>query len=143
MGFGSTEDFFDEWQKNAPEPVVAWLGGNVLKHYRLTIDYKNRMSWWLKKNEFDPHELDQVGINLVYDDRGHYSIGEIVTQNGKPTVSGVERGDRIIAIDDATIEGWGRDRLFAALHGKPGDIHRVTVERGGKSLTVPLPVTAF
>jgi hypothetical protein len=136
------EALFDLWQKSAAEPVVAWLSANVLKHYRLTIDYKNHISYWLKKSDIDPHELDQVGVTLVYDD-GNYRIGGIVSQDGKPTATGVEAGDRIAAIDDAPVSGWSRDQIFAALGGKPGDIHRVTIERSGKSLIVALPVTAF
>lgn len=137
-----TEKMYDSWQQDTP-PVVGWIGGNVLKHYRVTIDYKARMSWWQKVSDIDPHELDQVGITLVYDE-GNYSIGRVATtSDGKPAVTGVEKGDKITAIDNAKVEGWSRDQIFAALHGKPGDIHRVTVERGGKSLTVPLPVMAF
>lgn len=138
----STEGFLDTWQKDAPEPVIGWLGANVLKHYRLTIDYKAHMSWWKKTSEFDPHELDQVGIEFAYD-KGVYSVARIVAKDGKPTAAGIESGDKVIAIDDAKVAGWSRDQLFAALGGKPGDIHRVTLERGGQSLTVPLPVTAF
>jgi len=29
------------------------------------------------------------------------------------------------------------------LRGKPGDLHKVTVDRGGKTLTLLLPVIAF
>lgn len=146
-GFGplnaiSSEYFFDQWQKDAPEPVVAWLSANVLKHYRLTIDYKDRISYWKKLGEIDPHELDQVGLNLVYDN-GVFFVGRIVTKDGKPTAEAVESGDKLLAIDDAPVQGWSRDQLFGALGGKPGDIHRITVERSGKTLTVPLPVIAF
>ena len=138
----STESFFDDWQKLAPEPVIGWLGANVLKHYRITIDYKAQMSWWKKLDEIDPHELDQIGISFVYD-KGDYSVGRVVTKDGKPTVTGIEKGDKIVSIDDAPVKAWSRDQLFAALGGKPGDLHRVTVERDGKTLTLSLPVTAF
>lgn len=139
----SVESFLDDWQKGAPEPVIGWLGANVLKHYRLTIDYKAHMSWWKKLSDFDPHELDQVGIEFAYD-KGVYSVARIVAdKEGKPTASGVESGDQIAAIDDAPVQGWSRDQLFAAVHGKPGDIHRITVQRGGKSLTFALPVVGF
>ena len=149
MGGGSgplnligTEWFLDQWQKTAAEPVVGWLSANVLKHYRVTIDYKAQMSWWKKLSDIDPHELDQVGLDLVYD-KGVYSVGRIVAKDGKPTATGIERGDKLVAIDDAPVKGWSRDQLFAALGGKPGDLHRVTVERAGKTLTLSLPVTAF
>ena len=137
-----SEWFIDQWQKDAAEPVVGWLSANVLKHYRVTIDYKDQMSWWKKIDDIDPHELDQVGLNLVYD-KGVYSVGRIVEKDGKPTAKGVESGDKITAIDDAPVKGWSRDQLFGALRGKPGDSHQVTVERGGKTLTFFLPVEAF
>jgi hypothetical protein len=138
----STESFLDKWQKAAPEPVIGWLGVNVLKHYRITIDYQAHMSWWKKLSDFDPHELDQVGLEFAYD-KGAYSIARIVAKNGAPTATGVESGDKLIAIDDAPVKGWSRDQLFAALHGKPGDLHNVTVERDGKTQTFSLPVEAF
>jgi len=138
----SSETLYDTWQKGAPEPVVAWLGANVLKHYRITIDYQAHMSWWKKLSDFDPHELDQVGLEFAYD-KGIYSIARIVEKDGKPTASGVEDGDKLVAVDDAPVKGWSRDQLFGALHGKPGDMHRVTVQRGDQTLTVSLPVTAF
>jgi len=143
FGVDSTEAMFDNWQQNnTPGGEVAFLGANILKHYRITIDYKARMSWWKKIDDIDPHELDQVGISFTYD-KGVYSVGRIVTKDGKPTASGVEKGDRVLAIDDAPVKNWSRDQLFGALHGKPGDMHRITVQRGDQALTVSLPVMAF
>jgi hypothetical protein len=143
MGAETTEAMYDQYQKNnTPEPVVAWLGANVLKHYRITIDYHAHMSWWQKVSDIDPHELDQVGISLIYDN-GVYKIGHVSLVKGKPVAEGVEKGDKIAAIDDKPVQGWSRDQIFTALGGKPGDIHRVTVERAGKTLTLSLPVTAF
>jgi hypothetical protein len=136
------EVVFDFWQKGAPEPVIGWLGANVLKHYRLTIDYRNQMSYWLKNSDIDPRELDQVGLTLVYD-KGSYSVGGIVAKDGKPTVEGVQIGDKILSIDEAPVQGWSRDQIFSALHGKAGDRHRLSVERDGKNVTLSLPVTLF
>ncbi len=142
FGLQKSEELYDAWQQGAAEPVVAWLGANVLKHYRITIDYKAHMSWWKKTDDIDPHELDQVGISFVYD-KGDYSVGRIATKDGKPTASGVEKGDKIVSVDDAPAKGWSRGQLYAALGGKPGDLHKVTVDRDGKLLTLSLPVTAF
>ncbi len=49
--------FWDTWQKNAPQPVAGWIGGNVLKDFRITIDYPNRTSYWLRQRAPDPHLL--------------------------------------------------------------------------------------
>ncbi|HMA50310.1 MAG TPA: hypothetical protein VKP60_11185 [Magnetospirillaceae bacterium] len=143
FGMDSTEAMFDDWQKNnTPGGEVAFLGANILKHYRITIDYKAHMSWWKKIDEIDPHELDQVGLSFLYD-KGVYSVGRVATKDGEPTVKGVEKGDKIVAVDDASAKGWSRGQLYAALGGKPGGLHKVTVARAGKTLTLSLPVTAF
>ena len=136
------EVVFDIWQKGAPEPVIGWLGGNVLKHYRLTIDYRDHMSYWLKTSDIDPRELDQVGITLVYR-AGDYFIGGIVRKDGRDMVTGLAEGDRIVAIDGMTVPGRSRDEILAALHGQPGDPRLLTVDRDGKTLTVPTRVTGF
>jgi len=134
--------FWDSWQKNAPEPVVGWIGANVLKQYRLTIDYPNHVSYWLKCSEPDTHELDQIGITLVYRS-GDYFVGGIVQKNGKNTADGVAKGDKLIQIDGRTTRGLPKEEVLAALHGIPGDHRILVVERQGTRIEVPLPVIAF
>jgi hypothetical protein len=36
--------FWDSWQKGASGPVVGWLAGNVLRNFKITIDYPSRMA---------------------------------------------------------------------------------------------------
>jgi len=136
------EVFWGTWQKGAAEPVIGWLGGNVLKHYRLIIDYRDHMSYWLKTSDIDPRELDQVGVTLVYR-AGDYFVGGIVRKEGRDTVSGLTEGDRIVAIDGMAVPGRSRAEVLTALHGQPGDARVLTVERDGKTLTVPTMVTGF
>jgi hypothetical protein len=38
--------FFDWYSKKAPEPVIGWLGGNVLRGFRLTIDFPRCTTYW-------------------------------------------------------------------------------------------------
>jgi hypothetical protein len=40
------EAFWEMFQEWTPGPVVGWLGANVLRNFRLTLDYPNRMSYW-------------------------------------------------------------------------------------------------
>lgn len=136
------EIVWDIWQKDAPEPVVAWIGANVLKHYRLTIDYAGRMSYWLKTSEFDKYELDQVGVTLVYRS-GHYFIGGIVKKNGEPTLAGAAINDEVVEIDGQKIHSWPRDRVFAALHGAADSRHVLLLERNGRMIELSVPVASF
>ena len=134
--------FWDTWQKNAPEPVVGWIGGNVLRDFRVTFDYPTRTSYSLRQREADPHDLDGVGLTLVRRG-GDYFVGGIVRQGGAPTVSGVEVGDKLIRVDGLAAHGATADTVRAALSGAPGTRHKVTVERAGRTVQVDAVATAF
>jgi hypothetical protein len=134
--------FFDWYSKKAPEPVIGWLGGNVLRGFRLMIDFPRRTTYWERVSDLDPHELDQVGVTLEKRSDGYFIAG-IAQKSGKPTVDTVRVGDRLIQVDDVVLSSATRGSIFAALHGKPGEVRMLVVERDGQQLTVPAKVTAF
>jgi hypothetical protein len=134
--------FFDWYSKKAPEPVIGWLGGNVLRGFRLTIDFPRRTTYWERVSDLDPHELDQVGVTLEKGSDGYFIAG-IAQKSGKPTVDTVRVGDKLIQVDDVVLSSATRGAIFAALHGKPGEVRMLVVERDGQQLTVPAKVTAF
>ncbi len=135
-------DFIDWYSKKNPAPVIGWVGGNILQSFRLTIDYPNHTIYWLAQRDLDPHDLDQVGLTLQYK-AGEYFVAGVVSQNGKPTVENVFPGDKLIQIDGLHTHGapWGA--VFSALHGKPGQIRALLLERNGKPLTVQANVSSF
>jgi hypothetical protein len=141
-GFSGGLDFFDWYSRKNLVPVIGWLGANVLKSFCLTIDYPNRMTYWLRQSELDPHEIDLVGVTLKAVG-GSYFVAGVATQNGKPTVDGVLPGDKLLKIDGLPTASaiWGA--LFSALHGAPGDSRTLILERNGKQLAVQAKVTAF
>ena len=134
--------FFDWYSKKAPEPVIGWLGGNVLRGFRLMIDFPRRTAYWERVSDLDPHELDQVGVTLEKGSDGYFIAG-IAQKSGKPTVDTVRVGDKLIQVDDVVLSSATRGAIFAALHGKPGEVRMLVVERDGQQLTVPAKVTAF
>ena len=132
-----------EWysQKNAG-PVIGWIGGNVLKSFRLTIDYPNETMYWQKQSEPDSHDLDQVGLTLRSAKREFY-VAAIASKDGAPTVQGVLPGDKLLRVDNLDLSNANWGAVFAALHGKPGDTRTLILERKGKNITVVAKVTAF
>jgi hypothetical protein len=135
-------DLFDWYaQKNAVS-VIGWIGGNVLKTFRLTIDYPNQMTYWLKQRDPDRHDLDQVGVTLR-SDSGAYFVAAVATKDGKPTVVGVSPGDELIRVGELELANatWGA--IYEALHGTPGEARSMILERNGRRLTVVARVTAF
>jgi hypothetical protein len=145
LGIGPNDkgvDLIDWYSQKNYGPVLGFLGGNALQGFQLTIDYPNKMIYWLKQTELDPHDLDQVGLTLKFKDNTYY-VAAITTQNGKPTVEGVRVGDKLLRVGEQKLEGatWGT--IFTALHGKPGESRTLVLERDGAQVTIRAKVTRF
>jgi hypothetical protein len=112
-------DFFDWYSKKASEPVIGWLGGNVLKSFRVTIDFPKHMTYWERENELDPHDLDQVGVTLeTRDNEKGYFVGGIAAIDGKPAVEGGQAGDKLVQIDGLVVDGATRGAIFSPCTGR-------------------------
>jgi len=135
-------DLLDWYATKNAVPVIGWIGGNVLKSFRLTFDYVKNTLYWLAQREPDTHDLDQVGLTLKREP-GEFVVGAVASKNEKPTVEGVLAGDRLVRIDGLETKGatWGR--VYEALHGKPGDVRVLLLRRGPDRITVRAPVTGF
>jgi hypothetical protein len=132
---GVVGDFFwDNWQKAAPGPVVGWLGANVLEGFSLTLDYPARMSYWRANGAPDPHDLDTVGVTLARRG-GRYFVGGLAWP-----MEGVAIGDELLAVGDLAAPGAAKGAVIAALRGKPGETHRLTLVRDGATRQLDLPV---
>ena len=150
MGFGVpgpvgavvTPAFWRYYSDKAAERVDGWVAGNVLKSFRLTLDYPHRMSWWSQERPLDTSELDQVGLVLSRNGRV-VTVAGIARKNGRPTVAGVLPGDRLLSIDGRAVLGLTRGQLLADLHGQPGQMLDFIVSRKGEQIKVRASVTAF
>jgi len=137
-----TGNFFDWYSQKAPEPVIGWLGGNVLKGFRLMIDFPRHMTYWERESDLDPHDLDQIGVTLEKRNGGYFIAG-IAHKSGKPVLDRVQVGDKLILIGDVRVSDVTRGAIFAALHGEPGSVRLLVLERGSRRLIVPAKITSF
>ncbi|HEV3059848.1 MAG TPA: PDZ domain-containing protein [Vicinamibacterales bacterium] len=136
--------FFDWYSKKAPEPVIGWLGGNVLKGFRVMVDFPRHMTYWARASSLDPHDLDQVGVTLERRDKEEgYFIAGIAEKDGAQTVEGIRIGDKLIQVGDLRLAGATRGAIFSALHGKAGTVRVLILEREGRQVTVRAKTTAF
>jgi hypothetical protein len=142
LGGVVTRTFIAYYSAKAGEDVNGWIGGNVLKSFRLTLGYPNRTSYWLAESPLDKTDLDQVGITLAHLG-GATAIAGIAKKNGAETVSGVMAGDQIVSIDGRPTDFMTRGQILDALHGAPGDSRKLLLKRDGKEITVDVPVTRF
>ena len=133
---------FDWYSTKNAAPVIGWIGGNVLKGFRLTIDYPNKTIYWLKESDPESDELNQVGLTLRSEKREFFVAG-VAKKNGTPTVEGVLPGDKLIRIGDLETKNatWGA--VYEAMRGKPGEVRRLLLERRGQRISVDAPVTRF
>ena len=93
-------------------PVLGWIGANVLRDFRLTIDYPHHIIWWDRQRDADAHDLDQVGLTLEARREGFFVSG-IAQRDGQPTATGFHVGDRLVRIDSINVAEWDG---FPALH---------------------------
>jgi hypothetical protein len=141
-GFPGNLDLFEWYSTKNAVPVIGWLGGNVLHHFRLTIDYPNHVMYWLQQSRSDVDDLHQVGLTLRARS-GEYIVAAIATKNGRPTVKDVQPGDKLLRIDglEAKNATWGD--IYHAMGGNPGEVRVLTLERGTHQVVVRARVTSF
>jgi hypothetical protein len=137
-----TGDMFDWYSAKAPRPVLGWIGANVLRDFRLTIDYPQRIIWWARQRDPDAHDLDQVGLTLEATQDG-FAVSGIAQHDGQPAATGFQIGDRLVRIDSIDVADATRGAVFGALHGTPGEIKTIVVDRDGSRLTLSAPVVSF
>ncbi len=135
-------DFMDWYSKKNARPVIGWLGGNALQAFRLAIDYPNRMTYWQRQSRAESRGLQQVGLTLAKE-HGRYFVAAVAARGGTPTVEGAQIGDQVLRIDTLVTAGASASAVVAALHGRPGELRHLVLERDHRTLRVDAPVTAF
>jgi hypothetical protein len=135
-------DFMDWYSAKNAVPVIGWLGGNVLRHFRITVDYPQRISYWEYQSALDSHDLDYVGLTLLFKD-GEYFVAAIAARNAQPTVMGAKVGDKLVRIGALKTRGASREAVFAAMHGMAGEKRSLVLEREGARVKVQTCVTGF
>ena len=140
--FPDNLDLFDWYSRKNALPVIGWIGGNVLKNFRITIDYPDLTIYFVRQSGSDSHDLDQIGLTLRAES-GAFFVAGIATKDGRPTVDGVRPGDKLVRVGglDTSAATWGA--IYAAMHGKPGDRRPLVVERHGARISIDAVVTAF
>lgn len=141
-GASMPKDLFDWYSKKTTRPATGAIGGNVLKSFRVMIDYPNSTIYLERKMDQPDHELTLVGLILApsRDRDGRFGVRGIAKKDGKDTVEDVQPGDKLLQVDGVDMQGLVMDSVIDALRGKPGDIHTLLMDRKGKQFTVKAPV---
>lgn len=139
----SMPSFFKWYSRKTPGPVVGFLGGNVLRNFRLEIDYVHAETYWKRERAPNRSHLNQVGIIIRPTPDGEYFVMGVATQSGKQTVEGVAAGDRLLRVNGVAVTGATMGTVLRMLHGRPGETRKLEIERHETKFTVNVRVASF
>jgi len=134
---------FAWYSKKTSEPVIGWIGGNVLKSFRVELDYAEHATFWLLQTPLDPHDLDQVPITINPEADGSFTVIGVAERNGQKLMDGVKPGDKLVQIGDLNARGATIGQVLEALHGKPGETRVLVLDRGGQPVRFTAAVAQF
>jgi hypothetical protein len=133
---GLDQSLFDWYSLKSAGPVCGFIGANVLKNFRLTIDFPNQMTFWEKSPSTSAVDLDLVGLTLRPEADNSWTIIGVVAHNGKPVVEGIQAGDKLLAVDQLAVAGATMGTVLDALRGTPGTARTLLIERAHQPSTV-------
>jgi predicted aspartyl protease len=122
-------------------PIVGAIGGNILKQFRVEIDYASGVVYLQRGGTSEPNDLDQVGLTLAATPSGALMISAVSAGNDPAVVQAVRAGDRLLRVDGVEMTGVTLSAAQKALAGRPGETKTIVVERGGAPITVQATVS--
>jgi hypothetical protein len=133
---GTFEQWLSQW---TTEPVVGALAGNVLKLFRVEIDYTSGITYFEQHAQPDQRDMDLVGLTLYPQRDGTYSIVAVSDRNDPHVLQSVQVGDILLQVDALKVTGLSLPQVVDALRGEPGHMHMLLLERDGTCLVVNVP----
>jgi predicted aspartyl protease len=124
-------------------PIIGALAGNVLRDFRVEIDYQNGLTQLVQSGTSPDADLVSVGLVLRAEPDGTLAITAVCSTASSDVKEGVLPGDKLLAVDDASLTGKPLAAAAMALQGETGTRKRLIVERHGESLTVTVKTMAL
>lgn len=120
-------------------PIIGAIGGNVLKSFRVEIDYANGVTYLEKRADPD-NALDIVGLTLRAQRDGTYLISGVSKENTAEVIQAIKEGDKLIRVDKLEVLGAPLADVVNSLRGAPKQVRVLVLEREGRQFTVRAPV---
>ena len=139
---GVTLMFSSPAPKGAPVQILSeagfgLLGNNLLRHFRLTIDYPMRTVVLQRMPQ--PAAMDDAAtVGIVLDLTAQSAKVAGVTPLSAAWEAGVERGDEVLAVDGRSTRGVPPSEVQKWLAGAEGTFKRILLQRGERRWQVQL-----
>jgi len=121
-------------------PLVGAIAGNVLRHFRVEVDYPAGIAYFESHGSDDATDLNCLG--LVVQVKGNHTVlvSGVAQRDGKPEVPDVKAGDILLQVDDHKLTGASLAEVLEYLSRSPGEVKQMKVRRGNKELIVSATV---
>jgi hypothetical protein len=142
MGLVSREGgtYEDYTSSDTTAPVVGAVAGNVLRDFRVGIDYAHGVTYLEQHAEPHDGDLDSPGLVLDMTFDGEVHVAGLARVGGASAAADVKPGDRLLSIDGREVAELRRGAIFQALHGRAGELRRLRLLRDGATIEVDAPV---
>ncbi|MBS0382002.1 MAG: hypothetical protein JSR56_06175 [Proteobacteria bacterium] len=130
---------YEKWMSNMlGTPIVGSIAGNVLDHFKVTVDYPAGKVYLAGPATARDAPIDMVGVTLEPAAQGGYEVAGALTGT-----QGIKAGDRLLKVDGQDIAQLPFWRIVELLGGTPGTTHTLTLQRGQQSLRVDATVRSI
>ncbi|MBV8246725.1 MAG: retropepsin-like domain-containing protein [Candidatus Eremiobacteraeota bacterium] len=125
------EGTFERWTSSMTSaPVVGALGGNVLRYWRLELDYpRSRVSALITESS-SRHDSQIVPITLTPSFSRGYAIDGVMDGAKVSAPREAMIGKTLLAVDDRPVAGKYLNEIDDLLRGNEGETHRLKLSGG-------------
>lgn len=124
-----------------PAPIVGALGGNVLRQFRVEIDYPAQKCFFEHSDRQQTNEFDTVGLVLDTNTKGELVVRAVSSTASNVTRRNVLPGDIILQIGASRGAPYTLAKAAQALSGIVGQRKDLRILRDGKQMTVVVVVS--
>jgi hypothetical protein len=117
-----------------PASIVGALGGNVLKNFRIEIDYPNGITYLEQKVSDSGDDMNSVGLVLDVEAKNNLVVLAVSSSATALTIMNIHPGDQIIEIDGRREMPWKIIDASDALSGPVGETKKLVIKRDGKEI---------
>jgi hypothetical protein len=122
-----------------PRPIVGALGGNVLKHFRVEIDYPQQLLFLEQSGEPEANDFDTAGLVLDKNSAGQLIVSAVSSTASVVTRENILPGDVIVGISGVEAPQT-LTKAAQALAGDAGERKQLRILRDGKSMSVTVTI---
>jgi hypothetical protein len=137
------QNWLDYFIKRVGISTAGLIGAEALLDYRLGIDYAHGIIYFQHIANSVGTDMDLVGLTLRPETDGRYSILGVADYNGKPSVTGVLKGDILQKVNNNNVNGRTMGEVWSLLHGRPGTVYTLILDRAGKQFRIKTKVHRF